>query len=363
MRQGRIKNLYPGGNTALGFYSLFESALEGMRRIIIIKGGPGTGKSTLIRSIGMAMVDRGYNVEFLHCASDNQSLDGVIIPAGKVAVVDGTAPHVIDPKYPGAVDEIVNLADHLNYNILKQHRREIIEATDGISQLFVQAYESLKQARQIEKEWESIITKSMDFQTVDSLTERLIGEILQTSPRVRHLFAGALTPEGAVNFVEELTEDCERRYIIKGGPGSGKSTLISRVAKAAVDRGYDVDLFHCAFDPESLDLVVIHGLRVAVIDGSPPHEFEPKRTCDYVIDLMQFADLKVLEAHKDELIEKEARFASALDEGLDKIKQAKQLHDYLETFYIQAMDFSGVEDTGMKVLEKVLEAVHESEVE
>ncbi|MDH7479052.1 MAG: hypothetical protein QHH02_03495, partial [Syntrophomonadaceae bacterium] len=119
MRQGRIKNLYPGGNTALGFYSLFESALEGMRRIIIIKGGPGTGKSTLIRSIGMAMVDRGYNVEFLHCASDNQSLDGVIIPAGKVAVVDGTAPHVLDPRYPGAVDEIVNLGDHWNDSILK----------------------------------------------------------------------------------------------------------------------------------------------------------------------------------------------------------------------------------------------------
>lgn len=362
MRRGSIKNFYPGGNTAVGFYSLFDSALEGMKRVIIIKGGPGTGKSTLIRSVGLAMVDRGYDVEFLNCASDNGSLDGVIVPAGRVAVVDGTAPHIIDPKYPGAVDEIVNLGDHWNAAHLKRHRKEIVETTIGIGSLFAQAYEHLKRAKRIEEDWEKVISRSMEFKEVDSLTERLVGEIFHTSPRVRHLFAGALTPEGAANFIENLTEDCERRYIIKGSPGSGKSTLIDQVAKAAVSRGYDVDLFHCAFDPESLDMVIIHCLRTAVIDGSYPHEFEPKRACDYVIDLMQFADMKVLEAHKDEVTEMEARFTAALSEGLEKICQAKELHDHLETFYVEAMDFNGVDDTGLRVLEKVLDAVHESNV-
>lgn len=362
MRRGRIRNIYPGGNTSLGFYSLFESALEGLKRIIIIKGGPGTGKSTLIRNIGLAMVDRGYDVEFLNCASDNGSLDGVIVPSGSVAVVDGTAPHVIDPKYPGAVDEIVNLGDHWNERHLRKHRREIIETTTVIGSLFAQAYEHFKQAKEIEEEWEKLISCSMNFQAVDSLTDKLIGEIFQVAPRVRHLFAGALTPEGATNFIENLTEDCERRYILKGSPGAGKSTLINKVAQAAVARGYSVDLFHCAFDPQSVDMVIVHGLRTAVIDGSSPHEFEPKQACDYVIDLMQFADMKVLEACKDEVTAREAQFAEALGEGLEKIGQAKEAHDHLETFYIEAMDFSGVEDTGLRVLEKVLDAVHESDV-
>jgi len=38
------------------------------------------------------MVERGYDVEFMHCSSDNNSLDGVVIPSLKIALLDGTAP-------------------------------------------------------------------------------------------------------------------------------------------------------------------------------------------------------------------------------------------------------------------------------
>jgi ABC-type lipoprotein export system ATPase subunit len=92
-QKGRVKHIFPGGNTSQGFYSFFDSVLHNMDRIFIIKGGPGTGKSTLIRLVGMAMVDRGHDIEYLHCASDNDSLDGVVMTDLKVAIVDGTAPH------------------------------------------------------------------------------------------------------------------------------------------------------------------------------------------------------------------------------------------------------------------------------
>ena len=32
---------------------------------------------------------------------------GIIIPALKIGLVDGTAPHVIEPKAPGAIEEYV----------------------------------------------------------------------------------------------------------------------------------------------------------------------------------------------------------------------------------------------------------------
>jgi hypothetical protein len=37
-------------------------------------------------------VARGLDIEFHHCSSDNNSLDGLYIPAIKVALIDGTAP-------------------------------------------------------------------------------------------------------------------------------------------------------------------------------------------------------------------------------------------------------------------------------
>ena len=96
MLKGRIKQVFPGGNTSQGFFSYYDYILsqEEATRIIILKGGPGVGKSSFMRKIALEMVNRGYDVEFMHCSSDNGSLDGVVIPAIKVALMDGTAPHV-----------------------------------------------------------------------------------------------------------------------------------------------------------------------------------------------------------------------------------------------------------------------------
>ncbi len=96
MERGHIKRVFPGCNTSLGFYSFYDYiAPPDATRIFVIKGGPGVGKSTFIRGIGEALVARGMDVEFHHCSSDNSSLDGLYIPAIKVAIIDGTAPHSI----------------------------------------------------------------------------------------------------------------------------------------------------------------------------------------------------------------------------------------------------------------------------
>ena len=108
---GKIIRYFAGGNTARGFYSLFDSSLEGLNRIFILKGGPGTGKSFLMKDVGNFWSEKGYDIEFLHCSSDPDSVDGVIITSLQVAIVDGTAPHVIEPKLPGAVEEYINLGE------------------------------------------------------------------------------------------------------------------------------------------------------------------------------------------------------------------------------------------------------------
>ncbi|MCX8131897.1 MAG: ATPase [Clostridia bacterium] len=97
MARGNIKHAFPGGNTSQGFFSYYNYILsqEEANRIIVIKGGPGVGKSSFMKKIAEEMLCRGYDVEFMHCSSDNNSLDGVVIPAIKVALLDGTAPHVV----------------------------------------------------------------------------------------------------------------------------------------------------------------------------------------------------------------------------------------------------------------------------
>ncbi|MDD2498454.1 MAG: PRK06851 family protein [Desulfitobacteriaceae bacterium] len=362
MVQGNIKYVYPGGNTAQGFYSFYRSGLQGMEHIFILKGGPGTGKSTLMRKIGLAMMDRGFNVEFWQCSSDNDSLDGVLIPALKAAVVDGTAPHIVDPKYPGVVDQIINLGDCWNEEVLQANGNEIKDLADRISSCFSTAYQYLKAAKAVHDDWEAINNAALDVKKANQLAEELVEEIFQSNkPLVRHLFAGAITPKGMLNFIDNITGDCRSRYIIKGLPGTGKSTLTKKVMQAAMNRGYQMDVYHCSFDPDSIDMLVIPALSLAVIDGTPPHEIDPQRPGDKIIDMLDCLDLEEVNKKADKMADMETEFQHLTGEAVKNLAQAKKLHDELEGFYIKAMDFEAINKKRTKIFNKILLLAAEKE--
>ena len=95
------------------------------QRLYIIKGGPGTGKSTLMRKVADEAEKNGMDSELIFCSSDPSSLDGVIIPSLDTAIVDGTAPHLMDASLPGTKDEILNLGQFWNSDELYARRDDI----------------------------------------------------------------------------------------------------------------------------------------------------------------------------------------------------------------------------------------------
>lgn len=88
-----------GANSPSGFYSLYDQLLppETARAIYILKGGPGCGKSTLMRAVAALARQAGEGAEYILCSGDPDSLDAVIFPNLAVALVDGTAPHGMAP--------------------------------------------------------------------------------------------------------------------------------------------------------------------------------------------------------------------------------------------------------------------------
>ena len=83
-----------GANAPTGFYSLYDQLIspKEARAVYILKGGPGCGKSTLMRKIGAWAQEAGLDAEYILCSGDPDSLDAVILPGKAVAIVDGTAP-------------------------------------------------------------------------------------------------------------------------------------------------------------------------------------------------------------------------------------------------------------------------------
>ncbi|GHH98006.1 PRK06851 family protein [Neobacillus kokaensis] len=358
---GKVKNYFAGGNTAKGFHNLFDSNLQGLNRLFILKGGPGTGKSSLMKKVGQKWVEKGYDIEYLHCSSDNKSIDGVIIPALKAGIVDGTAPHVIEPKAPGAVEEYINLGEAWDAKALAAKKADIERLTLRVSEAFEKAYATFREALEIHDDWEKIYINSMDFQKADQLTNKLIESFfgkmkLNKSSDVRHRFLGAATPIGAVDFVPNLTEDIPKRYFIKGRPGSGKSTMLKKLATAAEARGVDVEIYHCGFDPNSLDMLIFRELGIAIFDSTAPHEYFPSRDGDEIIDMYEI----LIEAGTDELfadvISKiSAKYKNKMAEATEYLAGAKQLRDELEAIYIAAMDFNVVTEIQNKIEEEINE--------
>lgn len=346
---GKVMNYFAGGNTAVGFYDLFESNLAGLDRLLILKGGPGNGKSTLMRKLAEEWSGKGYDIELIHCASDNDSLDGLIIRELGFGIVDGTAPHVIEPKAPGAIEEYVNLGLAWDTERLSEQREKIVDLQERIQSAFREAYEAYASALAVHDEWERIYMERMDYAKADQLANRLIADLigeknLDKKPAVRHRYLGAATPSGAVDFVGSLTEGLERRLFLKGRAGTGKSTLLKKIAAEAESRGFDTEVYHCGFDPNSLDMVTVRELGWTIFDSTAPHEYFPDRDGDETIDLYDIAVAPGTdEACRVQIANVEARYRLFMNEGKDCLAKAKRLHDELEDIYVQAVDFSVVD--------------------
>ena len=366
MAKGKLKKLFPGGNTSQGFFSYYDYLIDpDATRIFVIKGGPGVGKSSLMRSVGEVMLNMGYDVEYHCCSSDNGSLDGVCIPQIRVALIDGTAPHIVDPKNPGAVDEIVHLGDFWHEDILRGNKEAILKSNRRVGRLFRSAYSNLKEAKVIQDEWASYITEAMDFAQVNEVTIALSEELFSGAAtnfrgavKPRHLFATAITPEGPVNYLHTVLQDTNKLFIIKGEPGSGKATLIGKLAGHANTLGLYTEIYHSALRPQNIDILVIPELAAAVANLSPPVSFDPDclsnlKSCKEV-NLSVFIDPQATAQYQNALSSCSQRFDAAFDRAVDFLSQAKAEHDLMESFYIPAMDFSAINAKKEEILARII---------
>jgi Cdc6-like AAA superfamily ATPase len=280
MKKGRTKQFFAGGNTAYGFYSLFHYIpRQADKRLIIIKGGPGTGKSTFMKGIGNRAVEQGFDIEQFYCSSDHNSLDGLAVPSLGFAVVDGTAPHVIDPMYPGARDEIINLGRFWNSSVLQQHKEEITDLIRQGKTIYPQAYQYLKEANVVMEKLRYLMSLAMDYFSLSQMSHQLLGELVAALPPAkkepveRHLFAGAVSSAGLMNFYPSILEDCSTLYLLTGDPGTGKSYLLQQIYETVRRAGHDLEVYPCPFDPDRLDAVVIPVLQTAFAKAAYPHSF------------------------------------------------------------------------------------------
>jgi len=271
----------------------------------------------------------------------------------------------VDPKNPGAVDEIIHLGDFWNEEGIRKHKREIMDDNREVGRNFRRAYRYIKGAYSFYEDSMEIISWGIDNAKVNSVAKEFIDllfgdtDTAKKEGSIRRLFASAITPNGYVNYLSTLLEG-NKVYMLEGRPGTGTEKVISKVMETAVEKGYDVEAYYCALNPLKLEHLVIPKLGVALATSNEYHKINIK---DIVpINLDEYIDNKILDKYKCELEYNKEQFDSIMDSAIKSIAKAKEIHDRMETYYISNMDFEAIKICFEVTLTRILQYAEESKL-
>ena len=337
---------FMGANTPGGFVGYLDDLYDPADgwRAYLIKSGPGTGKSSLMRRVLEQMANRGLEAEAIFCSSDPDSLDGVRIPALKACIVDATAPHVIEPKYWGAVEQIVNLSACMDARRLHESAPQIMEATAACSALHARCRKFLGAAASLLGDSCRIAASYTDPEKILRSAARIAarefgGRAAQPGKETRR-FLSAVTPQGLLTFHGTLQALCPRIYSLEDEHGASSRLLLEELRRRALEAGLDVISCACPLSPsDKLEHLLVPSIGVGFTTSNPWHkaDFPVFRR----IHAARFTDTEGLRSRRQILSFNRRAARELLNEAVSIAAEAKRVHDTMEQFHIAAMDWEG----------------------
>lgn len=367
MRQKAVDNMtykdspvfFLGANAPGGFVSHFSDVYdpEDGWRTYILKGGPGTGKSSFMKKIAEKMIHSGENVYLGACSSDFGSIDAVVIPDRKIMIADGTAPHVMEPVYPGVCEVIVNLGEYYDSARLKSAAPRIIQIYHDNKTLHQRASRYITAAGTLLADNYRIAMnatdseKSVKFGT--SLAARALGKG-KGSGKESLRFLSAVTPSGHVFLSDTLNKMCSKIYAVDDEYGAASRMIMSSIRSTALKLGHDIITCPCPFAPkEKIEHIIVPEVKTAFVTVNRWIDAEPT---ERVIHSSRFTDIGSMRSKKQRMTFNRKASNELIIAAGETLAQAKAVHDKLEGFYIDAMDFAKVDDRCDRLISDILDS-------
>lgn len=272
---------YVRGHTGKGLVNFIEENLQGVTQIIILKHPLLQVKDNVLRQVVKHLEKN--KLELISSPLGKDLLEGVICREKSLAIFS-------EEVNSDSLDDVM-LIDLTAY--LANPTNKNVDTLHQIATLQTKASTHFSESLTFHDALEKVYINEMDFKKADLLVaafqEKLFcGKEMNTRQSIikKRLF-GTNTPDGIVNHLQALIEPFHERIFIKGRAGTGKSVFMKRMVEQAVKYGFDVELYHCSFDPSSLDMVMIRELNCCLFDSTAPHELFPTRDTDIVVDLYE----------------------------------------------------------------------------
>lgn len=330
-----------GANSAEGFCSFYDTLFHDPRisKVWIIKGGPGNGKSTFMRAMGETAAAKGVEQEAILCSSDPDSLDGVVIPAIGLAIVDGTAPHVVEPPTCGMGSRYIDFSSCYRPG-METARAEILTAQGKNQACYPKVYSCLKAAAVLQRQVEDIARSCVKQEKLDGLADGMISAELPDQGKqgssVRWFISG-VTPKGFQYRLESINALCKKLYAFSDSFGLSHR-LLQRLHTEAVRRGYFCITGHSPLLPERIEQLLIPELGVGFLRTAQSMAYHGPTYCQ--MDLDALADLgEENQTHLPFLV---CTGKALTQEAIVHLQEAKAHHDALELACRPYVDFAAV---------------------
>ena len=346
-----------GAGTGNGFYSLFDELCDpdAGDRLCILKGGPGTGKSSLLKKLAAAADKKGVYCQRIWCASDPDSLDAVLLPGLRFSAADGTAPHVLEPAYPGVCETLADLGRFRDDGRLRENAGEILRLTRENRDAHKRCAAFLKGAAAAEKEIRAVAESELDRAKADAFAARLaekeLGAAASQPGRTARRFLTALTPKGVTTFFCTVRNICDRVILLEDETGAAAARILAGLTAAAAAAGTDAIRCLSPFSPSDTAQLIIPARRLAVCTVN--RRFTYPGEAARVVRCGRFYAAGMEKRHKNRFAFCRKTADELLEEAFLRQKAAKGIHDALERYYVAAMDFDAENEFAAAFVKRV----------
>lgn len=342
MTINRETHFFLGANGPNGFYSIYDKFISENDRLHIIKAGPGCGKSSFMRIVANAAEERGKAVEYIHCSGDPDSLDGIYIPESHIAYVDGTAPHVIEPKHFG-MQSYIDLGSFCDNDAVEENIVPIREITTTYKGIYNQAYKCIYGAAAVVSGIYAPLLTDAVRSAIARRTRGIVSrELKKSSTGLGEITTRFLTAFSCMGYIArfDTVEALARRVYALDNEYGFAHTMLSTIAEKATENGYDIVLCPSPMQPELIEHIIIPELSLAFVSSNSAMKYTGKIARHIRLDAL--ASEEILKQLRPRAKSAQKISKLLLNEAYSSLVEAKRLHDELEQIYNPYMNFDSM---------------------
>ena len=304
---GKATHFFGQALTGQGMKHVYDEVMNEAKTVYLINGAQGFKVADYLNKLGSFYDSKEVDIDYFHDPFFENTIQALFVKEPYNILFLEATNLTIDSN--SSHTQVISLEDCVDKQLVIEKQQDFLSLSTKKDEYYAKCFQALSNALKIHDDWEVETRRYMDWKGLDAKTEELMLKVfgnqkLDKSGTKTHRLLGTLTPAGARDTVQSITQDLEKRLFIKGYPGTGKSSLMKKLVESALERGFDARIVWCGLDSNSVDMVILPELKLCIFDSTEPHQYFPEREGDEIFDIASLCHpTEVEEANIKKIVE------------------------------------------------------------